>query len=602
MMSGRSIGTFLFKAWFPMLALAGLGTYAGLSLVAYLQSSADTVAQHDPDDADDPKEVAKKPTPLLLSEEQRQFLWDVEHHGNLLNKHGFKPLGLAISRNDRDAIVAALAPGFTGRMLDNPTTVGLSAPYASVVRSQPCVTTPAALDRAAFADRLLMLRPLFTEPPKMKFALMTLSPSDPKDMAKRWEGRARLRMWGERGPGQPAEVVMFLDYSLARPSIETFQKGGWLQRCEVTQSQVSRAPHFLMKEVARERGLAVERLHDNWKSNDLRPQTGGVFLCDFNRDGILDVLITDLNGYFLYQGLPGGTFRDVTTDMGLPRSPPNPTTVFGVAAFVDIDGDGWEDLILGNRIYRNENGRRFVDYTDRCNLTLSKWATGIAVADYDRDGKMDVYVTAGGPGQAGSWMSGKTGAKTSNTLWRNKGDWQFEDVTARTGTGGGDRSTFTAAWLDANNDGWPDLYVINEFGDGVLLLNNGNGTFREQRLTDRPNDFGSMGVTCGDIDNDGNIDIYTANMYSKAGSRVMGNLEPTTYARDVLAKMRTFVSGSELHLNRGNSKFEQVGKKYQVAAVGWAYGPLLVDLDNDGWLDLYATAGFISNDRNKPDG
>src|SRR5262249_16487133 len=160
------------------------------------------------------------------------------------------------------------------------------------------------------------------------------------------------------------------------------------------------------------------------------------------------------------------------------------------------------------------------------------------------------------------------------------GNWQFEDVTAASGTAGGDRSTFSAVWLDANNDGWPDLYVPNEFGPGVLLVNQGNGTFREQLLVGGPSDFGSMGVTAGDIDKDGHIDLYVANMYSKAGSRVIGNLAPGTYPPDLMATLRSFVAGSQLHRNRGQLQFEQLGPKYQVAAVGWAYGPALVDLDN----------------------
>jgi len=183
--------------------------------------------------------------------------------------------------------------------------------------------------------------------------------------------------------------------------------------------------------------------------------------------------------------------------------------------------------------------------------------------------------------------------------------------------------------------GWPDLYVINEFGSGVLLLNNGDGTFREQQLVDGPGDFGSMGVVVGDIDNDGNIDVYAANMYSKAGKRVIGNLRPGTYTDDVMATMRRFVTGSQLYRNLGVSPtrrqgdretrrqgeagpvslspdrlvslsgapaFEPLGQKYQVADIGWAYGAALADLDNDGWLDLYATAGFMSRSRTEPDG
>ena len=144
--------------------------------------------------------------------------------------------------------------------------------------------------------------------------------------------------------------------------------------------------------------------------------------------------------------------------------------------------------------------------------------------------------------------------------------------------------------------------MINEFGPGVLLVNQGNGTFREHLLAKGPNDFGSMGATVGDIDNDGNMDLYIANMYSKAGTRVIGNVCPGTYPEPIMATMRQFVAGSQLWRNKGNLNFEPLGKEYGVASVGWAWGAILADLDNDGWLDLYATAGFVSQSRSDPDG
>jgi hypothetical protein len=111
-----------------------------------------------------------------------------------------------------------------------------------------------------------------------------------------------------------------------------------------------------------------------------------------------------------------------------------------------------------------------------------------------------------------------------------------------------------------------------------------------------------MGLAVGDVNNDGNIDLYCANMYSKAGTRVIGNLKPDAYPAPIMEKFRRFVAGSQLHLNRGGGKFEQVGPAAGVAAVGWAYGPALADLDNDGFLDVFGNAGYVSRDRNEPDG
>jgi hypothetical protein len=224
------------------------------------------------------------------------------------------------------------------------------------------------------------------------------------------------------------------------------------------------------------------------------------------------------------------------------------------------------------------------------------------VADFDRDGRLDLYVTRSGQSKADSWIEGRSGGADGNQLWRNLGGWRFEDVTDRSRAGGDRRSTFTAVWFDADNDGWPDLYVPNEFGNGVLLHNRGDGTFAEQALVTGAGDFGTMGLTCGDIDNDGHIDLYAANMYSKAGNRVIGNLHPDAYAPAVMARLRSLVAGSQLYLNRGGLRFDPVGPKYQVAGVGWAYGAALVDLDNDGFLDLYATCGYVSKTRSEPDG
>jgi hypothetical protein len=431
---------------------------------------------------------------------------------------------------------------------------------------------------------------------------MTLSPKTRGQFDGPWEGKAQLRLHGEHAEGAPAETVVYLRYEVVRPTQEALSRPGWLRSAALEQIATARAPHILFKEVAAQRGFEPGRLHDNWNPGPgaspaaFHAVTGGVFVCDFDNDGRLDVLITDVNGCALYRGKPEG-FEDVTEPTGLPRPARR-----AAAAWADLDGDGWKDLVLGGLVFRNDNGRRFVNVTALCDLRLPGDAANVAVADYDSDGKLDLYVTRSAKPGGKSWLDGQTADRRGNVLFRNRGGWKFEDVSAAAGARGGSRSSFSAAWLDANDDGRPDLHVPNEFGDGVLLVNKGDGTFAEQPLADRPADFGTMGLAAGDVNNDGHIDIYCANMYSKAGTRVIGNLKPGAFPDAVLEKMRRFVAGSQLHLNKGGLKFDQVGPSMQVASVGWAYGACLADLDNDGWLDVYATAGFVSRDRTEPDG
>ncbi len=541
---------------------------------------------------------------LSLDPEQREYLWQIEHHGLLLGKHGFGPLKQALVLNDVKGLEELFAGDFHGFLVGKAHEVSTRTGVLEIARRRQEEGSGTPADARRFVEQLLTYRRPFLHPPQAEIKLMKLAPEQEGYLdSPFWRGTCLLRLWGESGPGEPSEVTLHVAYRIPKPTKENLAALHWLHEAAITESQVSHAQRFLLKDVTRERGIDAQLLHDNWECDlaKRKGNTGNVLLCDFDRDGILDLLITDTDaGCFLYKGLPGGKFKDVTEQMGLPRRPQEGTSL--VAAFVDLDGDGWEDLILDGRIYRNEQGRKFVDYTERCNLRLPGHVTGIAVADYDRDGLVDLYVTRAGKDKANSWLEGKSGDAHGNLLFRNLGNWQFRDVTESAGASGDQRSTFTAVWLDANNDGWPDLYVIHEFGDGVLLVNNRDGTFREQMLTQTPSDFGTMGVAVGDIDNDGNIDIYAANMYSKAGARVMGNLKAGSYPDPIMAKMRRFVAGSQLWRNKGNLQFEKLADRCEVGGIGWAYGAALVDLDNDGWLDLYTTCGFMSQSRTDPDG
>jgi hypothetical protein len=486
----------------------------------------------------------------------------------------------------------------------HPHQVRFHSDVATVERDHDDGQPPAVLSGDQFVTRLLEYRSLFPGRPQVKVSLMSLGSEHRPTLDGFWRGTCLLRLWGETTAGKPAEVTLIMSFRLPQPDESRYAAGGWLQQCGVQQSQVARGEQYLLKEVAKSRGLDPSILHDNWLNQGITPSsnTGGAYTCDYNRDGRIDVLLTDLSGSMFYRGLDGGRFEDVTLQVGLPRRNHRLFSTDAPAAFADVDGDGWEDLLLGDIAYRNLEGQRF-EMVPPANsgLRLPGRNSSIALGDYDRDGRIDIYVARASASTSDSWLVG-LGNQATSQLWHNEGNWQFRNVTRESGTDGGGRSVFTALWLDVNDDQWPDLYVPNEFGDGLLMINRHDGTFEPAKLVDHPCDFGTMGATCGDVDNDGHIDLYAANMYSKAGGRVIGNLPAGIYPDDILAKMRRFVTGSQLHLNRGGLKFDQLGEKYQIAAVGWSYGPALADLNNDGWLDLFATCGYISQDPSKPDG
>ncbi|HLW65078.1 MAG TPA: VCBS repeat-containing protein, partial [Gemmataceae bacterium] len=424
---------------------------------------------------------------LQLPSSETEYLWQVEHELNRLAKDGFSQLASALSKADGAALRQIMAEDFSGADMRDPKHVVAKTEYGDVERLEDSGSPPLALTRDEFVSRLIAVRKQFAVAPKVKFKPITFDPKQRDQFDGRWEGTALLRLNSEPGKGPPIEVIINLRYEILRPTQETLKKPGWLRAAGITQILTAKGQSYLFADVTEARGLKTSYLHDNWKTDKFVATTGGVYVCDFNRDGILDMLVTDVNGIALYQGRPDGTFEDVTTPMGLPRTPPRG---FSAAAWIDIDGDGYDDLILGRSVFRNVEGKRFLDYTSVCNLPLPPDISNLQVADFDRDGKLDIYATRNAPPGNHSWLQGTGNRGGGNFLYRNMGNWQFEDVTASSGTGGGQRSTFSAAWLDANNDGWPDLMVVNEFGDGVLLINNGNGTFSEHALSDRPADFG----------------------------------------------------------------------------------------------------------------
>jgi len=545
--------------------------------------------------------LAPAAAPPMLSDADLKYLQDAEHFGGfVLGDRTLPLLALALKAADGEAVKSFLAPAFQGHLFDQAAGRLTTYTFATFRSFDEQDGTAEPLDRDGFVETLLAYRAEFDDRANVSFKVMQMQPVTYGQLEGPWQGSLKLRLAGTRVEGGLAERVIRFRCSITGIDDDTPEADGWLASCTAFRAQYARGEKRLMSDITARTGIDVASLHDTWNHSDSPRKstiTGGVYLADFNQDGHLDLLLTDVSGHQLYRSEGGGRFSDVTAEMGI-----DPKTSGIHALFADFDGDGFEDLLLGEVIYRNEAGKKFVVLEPGRDTTLKlEQCTAYSVVDYDRDGKLDLYAVGLPQPMARhiGWL-GKNDID-HNQLWRNTGDWKFQNVTEASGTKGNGAWTFAAVWFDANQDGWPDMMSACELGMNAFLINNGDGTFREMKL---PEGFGgfSMGITVGDFDNDGRPDPYVANMYSKAGARIVANLRPDAYNPSIDAKIRDFVTGSELYHNTGKGSFRRLGRTIGVADVGWAYGPSYVDLNNDGLLDLYAPVGFQSITPDRPDG
>ncbi len=594
------------KAFFLVLAVSQMpGTH--------LRSSPSSLQQKGDGDA------SSAAAPLAMSEAHRKFIWDIEHWVFILDHKVFPKWVTAFVENDRSVPLEAFSRDFSGQVLQPSSGSEINTASGRYARIREATARRKKADASEIVDYLLEYRNRFMaapgsmdrlirffapayasstqDPPRVQVAMMELAPAEREKPAGPWRGTMKVRFTGRTTDGSVAEALIKARVTLEPPSEDLPDRTGWIRGFDVYSVNWGHSNDFLMKEVATERGLQPEDYYDHWvtKGPDV-VITGGIYVSDYDRDGWLDVLVTGVKTSGLYRGGPDG-FRNVTAEAGLPEN-----SSYGAAAFVDLDSDGYEDLVFGAKLYRNQADGSFQDISARTNLPLTDRGQNYSIVDYDLDGRMDLYV-AGGFGAvkgARSWISNRSGV--DNVLFRNLGNWQFENVTEQTRTGGDLRTCFASVWLDADGDGDPDLALPDEFGRETILLNQGPGLpFQELPLQ---HDFGGfgMGLTAGDLNNDGNVDLYLAAMYSKSADRIVANLHPAAYPPDVLEKVRNFARGGEWFFNQGGLRFARRGRAAEIASTGWSYGPSMVDLNNDGWLDLYVPSGFRSKDRNAADG
>ena len=333
--------------------------------------------------------------------------------------------------------------------------------------------------------------------------------------------------------------------------------------------------------------------------------SSGSAVADVDCDGLEDLGLLSGSHLTLYRNHGDGTFEDVSVSAGLPPR-------FDLAAtglvFFDADNDGDPDLwvcgVRGERFYRNEGCSVFVDTSAAAGVKPSTWSSMPIVTDYDRDGFLDVYVVRMGDHER---SAPKPNCDARNgvhdTLYHNNGNGTFTDVSARAGineTGWG----LAGAWGDYDNDGYPDVYVGNEFGSNSLYRNNRDGTFTNVAADAGVQDRGAaMGVAWGDYDNDGDLDLYVANMY--ANSRwALQNPDfpppvPWYYSwvprADVDAISDELTRGNTLLRNDGDGTFTDVSEPAGIRDCQWAWAAEFVDYNNDGRLDVFTTNGFVTN-------
>ena len=333
----------------------------------------------------------------------------------------------------------------------------------------------------------------------------------------------------------------------------------------------------------------------------------GLAVGDYDGDGLEDLYICQPSGLpnRLYRNNGDATFTDVTVSAGVDILDDTRMALFG-----DVENDGDQDLIAVTAsqplLFRND-GRGHFKFDPQSGLKIPESAlaslTSAALADYDNDGYLDLYVCSYDFWQPGRdynapvpYYDATNGPP--NFLFRNRRNGTFEDATKRAGMmQNNNRYSFAAAWGDYDSDGHPDIYVANDFGRKNLYHNNGDGTFTDVAARTGVEDLGAgMSAAWGDYDNDGKLDLYVGNMWSSAGLRLTHNRQFRQVAPsgEVRASFQRQAQGNSLYRNRGDGTFTEDTGKAGVAMGRFAWSSDFLDFDNDGNLDLFIQNGYIT--------
>jgi hypothetical protein len=341
---------------------------------------------------------------------------------------------------------------------------------------------------------------------------------------------------------------------------------------------------------------------------------GGVGIGDFNNDGLQDVYLTGnmvSNKLYINQG--DFKFKDITEFAGVSCGNSWSTGV----SIVDINADGYLDIYVcksgkpdganrNNQLFINNGNLTFTDRSKDFGLDIQGLSTHAAFFDYDHDGDLDCYLLTNSIRSIGGFDLRKDQRLVpdpdggGNKLLKNL-DGKFVDVSATAGIYTSQIGFGLGVTIgDFNGDGWEDIYVSNDFFErDYLYFNNHNGTFTEDLESSMPEiSLGSMGADFADIDNDGKPDLFVSEMMpaSIARIRTAGSFETwDKFESNLRNGYHKQFSRNSLQYNRGNSKFSEISRLAGVEATDWSWGGLIVDLNNDGFKDIFVANGIYKD-------
>lgn len=331
----------------------------------------------------------------------------------------------------------------------------------------------------------------------------------------------------------------------------------------------------------------------------------GVAAGDFDNDGFDDLYVSQPAGLpnRLYRNRGDGTFEDVTERAGV-----GVLDNTSCAIFADFRNSGLQDLLVvcagGPLMFLNQGNGTFTIKRDAFRFASPPQGsfTHAAVADYDRDGRLDIYFCLYsyylGLDQYHypvPYFDARNGPR--NFLLHNEGNATFVDKTEAAGLNAdNDRYSFACAWGETTSSHTPDLYVVNDFGRNNFYRSNGDGTFSATSTKAHVEDVGAgMSACWSDFNNDGRPDLYVSNMWSAAGQRVSQQPRFHQKAPERIRELyRRHAQGNALYRNQGEGVFSNASQQAGVEMGRWAWGSDSWDFDHDGYPDLYVTNGYIS--------